>query len=56
MYDFMVTVNRVLHVGLTVHTPWEGDTVFHNALLPMGYFVQVVTWVVSDKTYYARLG
>ena len=23
----------------------------HNASLPMGYFVQVVMWVVSDKTY-----
>ncbi len=23
----------------------------HNGLLPMGYFVQVVMWVTSDKTY-----
>ncbi len=23
---------------------------YHNALLPMAYFVQVVMWIVSDKT------
>ena len=27
------------------------DTIYsHNALIPIGYFVQVVIWVVSDKT------
>ena len=35
------------HHLLSEKMPWSS----HNALLPIGYFVQVVMWVLSDKTY-----
>ena len=46
---FMVTHLKHTVTGRCHIQRYHGHS--HNALLPMGYFVQMVIWIITDKTY-----